>query len=64
MAERSPSPLPPDVIQALADAELLDTFRALPPSHQEEYLRWIEEAKREDTRRRRIEGTLARLAPT
>ena len=61
MTEPSSTPLPLDVIQALTDAELLDTFRALPPSHQSEYLRWIDEARREDTRRRRIQGTLARL---
>jgi len=28
-------------------------FRALPPSHQREYVRWIEGAKKDETRRRR-----------
>ena len=28
-------------------------FAALPPSHRNEYLRWISEAKRAETRRRR-----------
>lgn len=28
-------------------------FKALPPSHRNEYLRWIGEAKRAETRRRR-----------
>ncbi|WP_309336306.1 YdeI/OmpD-associated family protein [Actinomyces oris] len=28
-------------------------FAALPPSHRHEYLRWIGEAKRTETRRRR-----------
>lgn len=33
----------------------------LPPSHQREYLKWIEEAKRADTRARRIAQTITRL---
>nr|WP_278700511.1 YdeI/OmpD-associated family protein [Actinomyces oris] len=34
-----------------AEAERI--FEALPPSHRNEYLRWIGEAKRAETRRRR-----------
>lgn len=29
-------------------------FRALPESHRREYLQWIDEAKKPETRRRRI----------
>ena len=36
-------------------------FEKLPPSHRREYISWIEEAKRPETRARRIQQTLARL---
>ena len=37
-------------------------FEALSYSHRREYVRWVEEAKRPETRQRRIAGTLERLA--
>ena len=61
MADAPAPALPSDLTEALAAAHLVDVFQALPPSHQAEYLHWINEAKREETRRRRIEGTIARL---
>jgi hypothetical protein len=54
--------IPDDLSAALAarpEAKLI--FEALAYSHQREYVRWIEEAKRPDTRERRIQGTLERL---
>lgn len=36
------------------DHELQRAFGALPPAHQREYIKWIEEAKKEDTRNRRL----------
>lgn len=62
MAAERTSPLPDDLRQALSDAGLLDTFEALPASHQAEYLQWIDEARREETRRRRIGGTVDQLS--
>lgn len=52
--------------QALAtafdeDAAAKAAFEALAPSHRKEYARWIEEAKREETRRSRVEQTLQLL---
>jgi uncharacterized protein YdeI (YjbR/CyaY-like superfamily) len=38
-----------------------EAFRKLPPSHQREYILWIEEAKKPSTRQNRIEKTLAKL---
>lgn len=38
------------------------TFDAFPPSHRREYVEWIAEAKREDTRARRIAQAVAWLA--
>ena len=52
----------PDVIGALrANPAALSRFEALPPSHKAEYLKWIEEAKRDETRQRRIVGMIDRL---
>ncbi len=38
------------------------TFEALRPSHRREYVEWITEAKRPETRKRRVETTVAWLA--
>jgi uncharacterized protein YdeI (YjbR/CyaY-like superfamily) len=54
--------VPEDLRRALADDEVArDAFERLPWSHRREYVDWIVEAKRDETRRRRIEETLARL---
>ena len=37
-------------------------FDALPPSHQREYVKWIAEAKRAETRAARAAKTVAKLA--
>lgn len=57
-----PTDLPDDVAQALAAApEARPAFCRLPPSHQSEYLKWVGEAKRPETRRKRIAGMIERL---
>ena len=54
--------VPADLADALAtDAEARRLFDGLPPSHRKEYVRWIEEAKKAETRRTRVEKTLQRL---
>ncbi len=53
--------LPRDLLTALQSAALESVFLHLPPSHQNEYIQWIEQAKKSDTRRKRIEDTLKRL---
>jgi uncharacterized protein YdeI (YjbR/CyaY-like superfamily) len=51
-----------DIEEALrANPAALSAFEALPPSHKREYLNWIDEAKRDDTRKRRIAGMIERL---
>ena len=37
------------------------TFDTLPPSHQREYIHWITEAKREETKQRRLRQTIENL---
>jgi hypothetical protein len=55
--------VPPDLAEALAGRpELAAAFDALSFTHRREYVLWIEEAKRPETRRRRVDGTLDRLA--
>lgn len=43
------------------DPEAAAAFAALPFSHQREYVDWILEARRPDTRARRIEQTVERV---
>lgn len=45
---------PDDLLGAIADAGLADAFTQLPPSHRREYVLWVEDARRPDTRARRI----------
>jgi hypothetical protein len=53
---------PDDLKSALAAAPEAEAFfNGLAPSHRKEYIRWITEAKREETRAKRVEGTLEKL---
>ena len=46
--------IPEELSEALSENEAaVKIFAALPPSHRNEYMRWIGEAKRAETRRRR-----------
>jgi hypothetical protein len=56
-ARRDESPVPDDLLAALRGAGALERWEALPPSHRREYLVWVEEAKREATRQRRVATT-------
>ena len=47
---------------ALARAGLAEFFAGCTASHRREYLKWIGEAKKPETRAARIEKTLAMLA--
>jgi len=47
---------PPDWLQAglMASPKAWENFNNLPPSHRRNYIAWISDAKREETRQRRI----------
>jgi len=48
-------PVPADLAEALGSAPAaLAYFEQLAPSHRKEYIRWIEEAKKLETRHRRV----------
>ena len=54
--------VPTDLKQALSKNKTVDKFfSALAYSHQKEYVDWITEAKREETRERRLSKTLCLL---
>jgi Bacteriocin-protection, YdeI or OmpD-Associated/Domain of unknown function (DUF1905) len=55
--------LPPDLREALADAPAAKAaFEALSFTHQREYVEWVKEAKRSETRERRIAATVEQVA--
>ena len=59
--ERTVEP-PPELEAALAqDRALWEFFNSLSYTHRKEYVRWIEEAKKEETRRARVEKAVAML---
>ena len=62
MTGRDDPRTPSDLADALRNADLLDEFEAMSPSHRREYIEWIDEAKRDETRQRRLTGTVDRLS--
>jgi uncharacterized protein YdeI (YjbR/CyaY-like superfamily) len=66
--QKQPKPHPriavPDYFQAVLDknAKAKKAFEGFSPSHRREYLEWITEAKREETRQQRIKTALQWLA--
>lgn len=62
-AKKSPTKTPAAFAAALAKHKKAKTqFEAFAPSHKREYVEWIAEAKREETRERRIEQALEWIA--
>jgi len=60
---KTPIPVPPDFAKALrAKPKALAAFDAFSPSHRREYVEWIVEAKRPETRAKRIATALEWLA--
>ncbi len=54
--------IPSELIAALeSDPKAKTVFESFPPSHQREYINWITEAKREETKQRRIRQTIENL---
>ena len=61
--KRPPMKMPPDLLAALAkNKKAHQTFTAFSPSHQREYVEWITEAKREETRQKRLQTAIEWLA--
>jgi uncharacterized protein YdeI (YjbR/CyaY-like superfamily) len=64
VAEAAPRAVdvPDDLAAALAEAGAAEAFAALAPSHRKEWVRWVEEAKKAETRAKRVAETAARVA--
>ncbi|WP_242693328.1 DUF1801 domain-containing protein [Sabulibacter ruber] len=61
-AERDVIEIPEDLKQALAEGQQLEKFEKLAYTHRKEYVRWVNEAKRTETRENRIQKTVERVA--
>jgi uncharacterized protein YdeI (YjbR/CyaY-like superfamily) len=60
---KAPIPMPDDFAQALAGSPAAQaSFDGFAPSHRREYLEWITEAKRDETRAKRIAQAIEWLA--
>ncbi len=60
---KPPVTVPPDLNAALRkNKQALVTFENFAPSHKREYIQWLTEAKRQETRLKRLETTVAWLA--
>lgn len=53
--------IPEDLTEALKEANLTETFAKMSYTHQKEYVNAVSEAKKQETRIRRIEKTIAML---
>ena len=54
--------IPGDLLTVLeADREALRVFQRMRPSCQREYVQWITDAKKDETRARRLSGVAARI---
>lgn len=54
--------VPTAVKKALAgNVKAKAVFEDMPPSHRNEYVKWISEAKKEETKQRRIEQLIPKL---
>lgn len=53
--------MPPEVELALENAGLMDAYQARPPYQRNDYLGWIDRAKRPETKARRLQQMLDEL---
>lgn len=53
--------MPAFVRDALHERDLMDEYRSRPPYQQNDYIWWITEAKREETKMKRLEQMLDEL---
>ena len=54
-------PMPAFVRDALVDSGLMDAYEDRPPYQQNDYIGWIMQAKREETRQKRLAQMLSEL---
>jgi len=65
VVERDTSPrtveVPPELEKLLKKEKLMPVFEALSYTHRKEYVRWITEARKEETRQARLAKTVTML---
>jgi uncharacterized protein YdeI (YjbR/CyaY-like superfamily) len=62
-APRAELPVPADLMGALRkNKKAMTAFQSFPPSHRREYIEWIIEARREETRQKRLQTAIAQIA--
>ncbi|MEO6571420.1 MAG: YdeI/OmpD-associated family protein, partial [Ilumatobacteraceae bacterium] len=54
--------VPDDLASAMRAAAITDRFDALAPSHRKEYVRWVTEAKKPETRAKRVVEAVGMIA--
>ncbi|MGE3961990.1 MAG: YdeI/OmpD-associated family protein [Dehalococcoidia bacterium] len=59
--QRAEHPMPDDVLAALRDRGLEQQYAERPPYQRNDYLGWIARAKRDATRRKRVDQMLDEL---
>ena len=55
-------PMPAEVLEALTQRRLLNAYRARPGYQQNDYIGWINRARRDSTRQKRLDQMLDELA--
>ena len=61
MTKRPRENMPADVDKAISSEALRKAYAARPPYQRNDYLRWIGQAKKDETRRKRIEQMIEEL---
>ncbi len=59
--KREKQPMPDYVRDALMESGLMDAYEARPPYQRNDYLLWINEAKRQNTKAKRLKQMLDEL---
>jgi len=59
--KRERHPMPSFVKKALVEKKLLGDYQARPPYQQNDYIGWITQAKRDETKQKRLEQMLNEL---
>jgi uncharacterized protein YdeI (YjbR/CyaY-like superfamily) len=60
--KRAPQPMSPVVRAALKQRRLIQAYNSRPPYQQNDYLGWINRAKRDETKQKRLAQMLGELA--
>jgi Uncharacterized protein conserved in bacteria len=59
--KRALNPMPDEVLEALLKRNLLAAFESRPPFQRNDYLGWIARARKEETRKKRLDQMLDEL---